>query len=133
MTIQVHTLVVADGHQLRRLAANAVIFELERRMDGATFHRVDLAGQHILTLRVLLDRIGGDATEPIVRARVEVAVGEDEPNILEHFDVRLRDWLALCGPGLGHGEYDQVGPARRVDVDHLVPDEHTPGGRDWIW
>jgi hypothetical protein len=133
ITIQIHTIVVADGHQLRRLAANAVIFELERRMDGATFHRVDLDGQHVLILRVLLDRIGGEATEPIVRARVLVAVGEEEPHTVEHFDVRLRDWLSLRVPGLGHGEYDQVGPARRVDVDHLVPDEHSPGGPDWIW
>jgi hypothetical protein len=133
MTIQVHTIVVADGHQLRRLAANAVAFELERRMDGTTLHRIDPDGQNVLTLLVLLDRIGGEASEPIVRARVHVAVGEEEPHRVRHFDVRLRDWLALSAPDLGAGEYDQVGPERHVAVDHLVPDEHTPGGEDWVW
>jgi hypothetical protein len=39
-----------------------VIFELERRIDGATNRSIDPHGQHILTLRVLLDRIGAEPT-----------------------------------------------------------------------
>ena len=67
MTTTVPTMVLAKGRQLRGLGQNAVIFELERRMDGATYRALDPDGVSILTLRVLLDRIGADPTEPIVR------------------------------------------------------------------
>ena len=131
MTIQVHSFVIADGRTLRRLAANAVIFGLERRIERVTYHSIDPDGQNILALRVLLDRIGAEPTEPFIRARVQTVMGQPGPVVIGHLDVRLRDWLALPVADVGAGGYEQVGPLRRVQVDHLVPDEHTPPAQGW--
>jgi hypothetical protein len=125
-------MVLANGRQLRRLGGNAVIFELERRMDGATYRALDPDGVSILALRVLLDRIGADPTEPIVRAQVHAAVGMPEPVVIDHFDVRLRDWLVLNVVELDTEQWEQVGQARQVRVGDLAPDEHSPGGPHWV-
>lgn len=126
-TLLVHRVMTSTSRVLRRLASNAITFELERQMSSLISSRAVPESLVVYRMKTILSHVQGRATtEPIVRAEVTVDTGADEPELVPFFDIRLRDWLCLDEPELLPGEEPKVSWQHTIMSDVLVPDENSP-------
>lgn len=125
----VHPVMTSSAHVLRRLASNAILFQLEHQIKSNVAHAAVPTSLVVYQMKSILDHMSGVPTdEPIVRSGLTVDIGLPEPVIVEFFDIRFRDWLCLNEPELTPEETAdmKVSLERMVMSDKLAPDEHSP-------
>ena len=130
--IAIYEVVTPTTRQVKRLAANAIVYELEKQMDADTYMALKPDALHVLQLLAIMDRVEHvETTEPIVRAKCWLRFkGEEDVSLLPHFDIRLRDWAALKPFDPDKDKFVPSTYEHEVTYEQIVPDVNTPLGGD---
>lgn len=114
---------------LRRLSRNTAAAGLDYVLDPRLDPLLDPGGVHILRSLASLDHLNGLPTEPYLRCELIVKIRGVSANhavTQHHFDVRLRDYVALRTPPGAEPVGSMKGLRQDVRSAALTADDRTP-------
>ena len=114
---------------LRKLSRNTALAGLDYVLDPRLDPLLDPGGIHVLRSLATLDHLNGLPTEPYLRCELIAKIRGVHPThavAQHHFDVRLRDYVALRTPPGAEPVGSMRGLRQDVRAASLTADERTP-------